>query len=141
MLATLRIDGTALMLQGDLCEWSIFDVLQLVASSRRYTAVELRDARGAVLGTLYIRCGDVLAIEYGTATGADAVVALLLDAPHSFAVFRLPELGTYPVVIASLQEILFRLAEPPTTMTRAVAAPCGVYGARAMGRTTRAGGA
>ena len=89
-----------------------------------------------MIGTLYIRCGDVVAVEYGAATGEDAVIALLCDASDSFAVFRLPEPTQDLEVIAQLQEILFRLAEQPAMDRLHAGARIAPSSAKRAGRTT-----
>lgn len=79
----------SLVMEGSLEEFDLVSVLQTVSIGRQTTGIELSDERGDVVGTMFVKAGQVLAASAEGTSGIDAVRRLVRTRrSHRFRVFR-----------------------------------------------------
>ena len=98
------------VMRGRLREFDLGQVLQVVGIGRQYTGVEILD-ESAVLGTIFVKSGKVVAVEADGKQGREALFELFRRSDGNFAVFRtdtpagLPEpLGAVPALLMEALE-------------------------------------
>jgi chromosome partitioning protein len=120
------------VMQGDLVEFDLLSVLQVISIGRQFTAVELSDTQGRRLGTIELKSGKVLSATSDHLTGMDAIRRLARCPRETrFIVYRSRD-AIAEHHLGPLAQILMRLADPdeqwdlvePNTRSR-VAAPEG----------------
>jgi len=95
----------ALVMEGSLAEFDLVSVLQTVSIGRQYTAIELEDERGDVVGTMAVKAGQVLAASAPGANGIAAVRRLVRARSHRFRVYR-ERGGDVSMHIGSVPDVL-----------------------------------
>jgi cellulose biosynthesis protein BcsQ len=98
------------VMRGRLGEFDLGQVLQVVGIGRQYTGVEILD-ESAVLGTIFVKSGKVVAVEANGKQGREALFDLFRRSDGNFAVYRtdtpagLPEpLGAVPALLMEALE-------------------------------------
>jgi chromosome partitioning protein len=100
------------VMEGDLVEFDLLSVLQVISIGRQFAALELRDARGNVLGVIKLKAGKVLSATAGHLTGIDAIRRLARCPRDSrFVVYR-SRSAVAEHHLGPLGQILLKLADP-----------------------------
>ena len=107
------------VMRGELTEFELAEVLQVVGLSRQFTAVELRHANGQVSGTILLKSGKVLAVDSGGGEGRLGFFHMFQAPSAQFHVFRMPDPQRFPAPVGSLDKLRFEaMAERPRESTR-----------------------
>ena len=100
------------VMEGSLIEFDLLSVLQVISIGRQFTAVELSDGRGEVLGVIKLKAGKVLSASAGHLSGIDAIRRLARCPGESrFVVFR-SRGAIAEHHLGPLAQILIKLADP-----------------------------
>src|ERR1700712_267447 len=93
------------ILEGNLSDFNLIEVLQVLSLSRQYTRVEVFDDRRFLLGSIHIKSGKVVQAVNRMARGRAAFLQLVRG-PHSwFRVFRIEMPALVPEPIGSLSSL------------------------------------
>ena len=120
MVEAIDMSNATLVMSGELQEFSLADVLQVVGLSRQSTVVEVRRDGGSSLGTAWIKSGRVIRAQSQDVSGRPAFHRLFDPNGHRFIVHRVPDPPSYPAPLGLLTSLL---ADALARASRAEAAP------------------
>lgn len=93
------------VMEGQLAEFDLAEVLQVVGIGRQYTGVEVR--RGTdVAGTIFVKSGKVVRVVADEAQGREAFLRLFRLADGSFYVYRMETPPELPEPIGAVDRLL-----------------------------------
>lgn len=99
------------ILEGNLSDFNLIEVLQVLGMSRQYTRIEVFDEHYATLGAIHIKAGKVVQATHRMLRGRAAFVSLVRG-PHGwFRVFRISTPALVPEPIAPLSSLLVEALE------------------------------
>lgn len=105
----------SVVMEGSLDEFDLVSVVQTVSIGRQATGVELRDDRGAVVGTLLLKAGQIVSANAEGLSGLDAVRRLLKTAKsRRFYVYRAPGVE-FMDRVGPVSQVLAQLMAQPVT--------------------------
>jgi hypothetical protein len=134
-LAPRRSDIAPLaVMDGNLAEFDIPSVLQVVGTSRQRTSVRVFDDQRGLAGEVHLKGGHVLSAEAAGESGV-AAVRRLLHSPRdfTFVVLRLPDAGSDLASIGAIGDVL---ADAVTlTVPQHIAAPGSIETAASLNAT------
>jgi chromosome partitioning protein len=118
------------ILEGNLRDFNLIEILQVLSVSRQYTRIELFAAERTPAGSIFIKSGKVVQASVAELSGKAAFLKLLRRQPTWFEVFRINTPALIPEPIGSLSNLLFEAleaedalppvpAEPPATHAEA----------------------
>ncbi len=115
------------VMRGNLREFALTDVLQVVGISRQLTCVELRGQGSELVGAIWMKAGRVINAQFKGNQGRDAFMAILRTGAEGFVVSRLADRTSYPSLLGKLEALLTEAGEqtavdPPVNGAAAVAA-------------------
>jgi cellulose biosynthesis protein BcsQ len=98
------------VMRGHLREFDLAQVLQVVGIGRQYTGVEILD-KSAVLGTIFVKSGKVVAVEAEGKQGREALFELFRRSDGTFAVYRTDTPAGLPEPLGGVQMLLMEALE------------------------------
>jgi len=93
------------VMRGDLRDFDLAQVLQVVGIGRQYMCVEVH-GDSSVLGRIFVKSGQVVRVDSPDATGRDALFKLFGRSDGQFHVFRLETPEVLPEPIGALPGLL-----------------------------------
>lgn len=105
------MNESSLVMKGLLSEFSLAEVLQVVAMSRQFTAVELKRHDGKRSGVIWIKSGQVIDAQRGTQQGRQAFYELFRSMADLFVVWRLQDPPRFGASLGGLPELLMQADE------------------------------
>ncbi len=99
------------ILEGDLADFNLVEVLQVLSLSRQYTRVEVFFDERMLAGSIFIKSGKVVQASSGALRGKKAFLNLLRRHPKRFRVFRINTPALIPEPVGSLSHLLFEAIE------------------------------
>lgn len=93
-------------MQGQLSGLQLAELLQVVGLSRQFTAVELTDTEGGVVGSILLKSGKVLRVESKNGQGRVGFFNLFSAPTGRFHVWRMPDPKAFPSPLGSLDHLL-----------------------------------
>ncbi|HKU38115.1 MAG TPA: AAA family ATPase [Polyangiales bacterium] len=126
---TEAIINEAPILEGNLGDFNLVEVLQVLSLSRQYTRVEVSSDDRHLAGSIFIKSGKVVSATNGALRGKRAFLSLVRRPPTRFRVFRIQTPALIPEPVGSLSTLLIEALEaepvvPSTSRSRpASAAP------------------
>jgi chromosome partitioning protein len=116
------------ILEGNLADFNLVEVLQVLSLSRQYTRVELFSENRVLTGSIFIKSGKVVQAANGALRGKRAFMSLVRQPPTRFRVFRINTPALVPEPVGSLSNLLIEAIEaerqpaPPQNISRAPSA-------------------
>lgn len=98
------------VMRGDLEDFDLAQVLQVVSLGRQYTGVELT-LPGDRIGTVFVKSGQVVSANLNGYAGRDAFRALFPEASGQFFVFRTATPSYLPEPLGRLDRLLLEAQE------------------------------
>jgi chromosome partitioning protein len=113
------------ILEGNLANFNLVEVLQVLSLSRQYTRVELFSDNRVLTGSIFIKSGKVVQAANGALRGKRAFMSLIRQPPTRFRVFRINTPALVPEPIGSLSHLLIEAieAERPPVAPKLARAP------------------
>lgn len=112
------------ILQGNLGEFNLVEVLQVISLSRQYTRVELYSDDRLLIGSIFIKSGKVVQAANGSLRGKKAFLNLIRRPPGRFRVFRISIPALIPEPVGSLSSLLIEgLESEPVSSSSQVPRP------------------
>ncbi len=105
------------VMRGRLREFDLGQVLQVVGIGRQYTGVEILD-ESAVLGTIFVKSGKVVAVEANGKQGREALFDLFRRSDGNFAVYRTDTPDGLPEPLGAVPALLMEALEKGTDAER-----------------------
>lgn len=99
------------ILEGNLADFNLVEVLQVLSLSRQYTRVELFSENRVLTGSVFIKSGKVVQAANGALRGKRAFMSLIRQPPTRFRVFRINTPALIPEPIGSLSNLLVEAIE------------------------------
>jgi chromosome partitioning protein len=99
---------SSLVMKGLLSEFNLAEVLQVVAMSRQFTAIELKRHDGRRNGIIWIKSGRVIDAQRGTVQGRQAFYELFGAMADLFVVWRLQDPPEFGASLGDLPELLMQ---------------------------------
>jgi chromosome partitioning protein len=99
------------ILEGNLADFNLVEVLQVLSLSRQYTRVELFSEHRVLTGSIFIKSGKVVQAANGAFRGKRAFLSLLRQPPTRFRVFRINTPALIPEPVGSLSHLLIEAIE------------------------------
>lgn len=93
------------VMRGDLRDFDLTQVLQVVGIGRQYMCVEVRE-QSSVLGSIFVKAGHVLKVDAPGAQGREALFDLIAHSEGQFHVFRMETPDILPEPIGALHGLL-----------------------------------
>jgi hypothetical protein len=119
------------ILEGNLADFNLVEVLQVLSVSRQYTRVELFDDDRLLFASVFVKSGKILQAATGVLRGKAAFLSLIRRPPVSFRVFRVNTPALVPEPIGALSNLLFEALEADEIAPEAAAATVPRLGSRA----------
>jgi|GEM_PF-472358 len=119
-------DERIAVMEGDLGEFDLLTVLQVIGIGRQFTALELRDPKKTLLGVVQVKAGKVLSATAGRLTGIDAIRRLARSPRDSYFVVYRSRGAVAEHHLGPLGQILLKLADPEGPSDRAAPPPAPV---------------
>src|SRR5687768_14336732 len=91
------------VMRGNLREFALTDVLQVVGISRQLTCVELRGQGSELVGAIWMKAGRVINAQFKGNQGREAFMAILRTGAEGFVVSRLADRTSYPSLLGKLE--------------------------------------
>jgi chromosome partitioning protein len=99
------------ILEGNLADFNLVEVLQVLSLSRQYTRVELFSENRVLTGSIFIKSGKVVQAANGALRGKRAFMSLVRQPPTRFRVFRINTPALVPEPVGSLSNLLIEAIE------------------------------
>jgi chromosome partitioning protein len=99
------------ILEGNLADFNLVEVLQVLSLSRQYTRVELFSEQRVLTGSIFIKSGKVVQAANGAFRGKRAFLGLIRHPPMRFRVFRINTPALIPEPVGSLSHLLIEAIE------------------------------
>jgi chromosome partitioning protein len=99
------------ILEGNLADFNLVEVLQVLSLSRQYTRVELFSEQRVLTGSIFIKSGKVVQAANGAFRGKRAFLGLIRHPPMRFRVFRINTPALIPEAVGSLSHLLIEAIE------------------------------
>jgi chromosome partitioning protein len=99
------------ILEGNLADFNLIEVLQVLSMSRQYTRVEVFDDKRHSLGTIHIKSGKVVQAADRTYRGRAAFLQLVRGTSSWFRVYRIAMPALVPEPVGSLASLLVEALE------------------------------
>jgi chromosome partitioning protein len=93
------------VMQGDLRDFDLASILQVVGLGRQYTGVELQ-LEGGKRGAVFVKSGKVVDVQADDLSGADALASLFNMPRGAFFVFRSETPANLPEPLGSLNQLV-----------------------------------
>jgi chromosome partitioning protein len=93
------------VMQGDLADFDLASVLQVVGLGRQYMGVKVGQ-EGGIHGTIFVKSGKVVSVESEAGSGEEAFGRLVNATKGSFYVFRSETPGELPDPLGALDVLL-----------------------------------
>ncbi|HKP55823.1 MAG TPA: AAA family ATPase [Polyangiales bacterium] len=114
------------ILEGNLADFNLVEVLQVLSLSRQYTRVEVFSDDRHLAGSIFIKSGKVVQASHGALRGKKAFASLIRRPPSRFRVFRINTPALIPEPVGSLSNLLIEAIEEeaaPVTSAPSARAP------------------
>jgi chromosome partitioning protein len=109
------------ILEGNLADFNLIEVLQVLSIGRQYTRVEVFGDDHWPTGTIFIKSGKVVQAASGARRGKVAFLSLLRRPPSRFRVFRIEMPALIPEPVGSLSSLVLEAldasSQPLATQT------------------------
>lgn len=102
------------ILEGNLADFDLVEVLQVLSMSRQYSRVEVFDGKRAGPGAIHIKSGKVVLASHRTCRGRAAFFQLLRHRHAWFRVFRLAMPALIPEPLGSLSSLIMEALATPS---------------------------
>lgn len=99
------------VLEGNLSDFNLIEVLQVLSMSRQYTRIEVFDEHRMSLGSIHIKSGKVVQAANRTHRGRLAFLQLIRGPQGWFRVFRIATPALVPEPIGPLSSLLVEALE------------------------------
>jgi hypothetical protein len=99
--------GRVRVMEGNFAKFDVAQLLQVVSAGRQYVEVEIFDGRDALVGTIEIKAGMLVAAHMGSHSGIDAARRLLGSPSHfQFTVYRRKQQPDTMTALANMRDLL-----------------------------------
>jgi chromosome partitioning protein len=105
------------ILEGNLADFNLVEVLQVLSLSRQYTRVEVFSDDRHLAGSIFIKSGKVVQASHGALRGKKAFASLVRRPPSRFRVFRINTPALVPEPVGSLSNLLIEAIEEEVAPT------------------------
>jgi hypothetical protein len=117
-------NGRVRVMEGNLAKFDVTQLLQVVSAGRQYVEVEIFDGRAALVGTIEIKAGMLVAARMGSRSGIDAARSLLGSPSHfQFKVYRRRQQPDTMTALARMSDLLAGGASPSSDDVDTVVTP------------------
>jgi hypothetical protein len=106
-------------MEGSLDEYDLMSVVQTVSIGRRFTGLDFLDESGELVGTMFVKAGQIMSATAGGLSGFDAVRRLMrTPEPRRFFVYRGKHAAELELPVGPVGEVLMRVVQSEEEQAR-----------------------